>query len=262
MLRRYGLKFPIPDHRDLGVTRFLAYSPLVIPSSIDLEPWCGPKKDQGSLGACTAFAASEFMELLHRKHDEEYFGERAEFAPVLSPLFGYYKEREMDGTLVEGDTGSYGRTACKVLTKFGLCLETEDPYAPSDYQTPPTPEQLTEAATFRLGAYHAVSSVDDMRHCLASGYPIMAGFTVFMSFETKTGGSHLYAPKPGHEEVLGGHEVLFIGYDDAKFGGAFKVRNSWGPDWADSGNFWFAYPSAADPRIFSDGFTGHFGKPW
>ena len=56
-----------------------------------------------------------------------------------------------------------------------------------------------------------------MKGCLAAGYPFVFGFTVYESFESqavaKTGDVPM--PRPG-EQVLGGHAVLAVGYDDAQ----------------------------------------------
>lgn len=254
--RRYGSHKSVPDARDYGVARLLSRGSVEIPSEYSLEQYLGPVKDQQNLGACTAFAASGMLEFLFRKHDPN-FTLNPEFAPVVSPLYIYYREREMDGVLAQGDTGSYGRTACKVLSKWGACAETEDPYAPSQFQIPPNPEQDSEAATMKSGAYHRIMTVDDMKHCIASDYVFIVGFDVRESFETKTGSTHVYDPHPS-EPSLGGHEVLFHSFSDSKFGGSFKVRNSWGPNFADKGDFYFPYSVAAS-AILSDAFISHFG---
>jgi Papain family cysteine protease/Domain of unknown function (DUF4384) len=39
----------------------------------------------------------------------------------------------------------------------------------------------------------------------------------------------------------GGHAVCIVGYDDTKFGGAFKVINSYGKNWGEEGYFWIRY---------------------
>lgn len=246
--RRYGYIRDLPDYRDHGMMRLMKQ--ISIPKDWDLEEFCGPKKDQKDLGACTMFAGSGNTEYLFRRFKGEGL--------VLSPLFGYYLERQMDGTLDQGDTGSYGRTACRVMNKFGLCLESEDPYSPKNFQVPPTPEQLADGLLYKSGAYHRLATVDDMKHCIASNYPFLVGFTVYDSFE-RSAWTTMPIPQKG-ESVLGGHEVLFVGYDDAK--SAFKVRNSWGKDWGEDGNFWFPYQAAADPNILQDAWMQHLGRAW
>lgn len=50
----------------------------------------------------------------------------------------------------------------------------------------------------------------------------------------------LWNPKE-YESIEGGHSMCVIGYDDTKFGGSFKVVNSWGPDYGDKGYVWIKY---------------------
>jgi hypothetical protein len=40
---------------------------------------------------------------------------------------------------------------------------------------------------------------------------------------------------------MGGHAMCVIGYDDRKFGGAFQIMNSWGPQWGKDGVAWVRY---------------------
>lgn len=255
--RRYGyLKDPI-DARDFGVARFLK-APVPIPPASSLEQWLGPAKDQGPLGACTAFAGCGMLEFLFRKYDFNYMGDLSEFAPVLSPMYLYYKERQLDGVPANIDSGSYGRTACRAMQQFGVCAETEDPYSPKDFAATPSEEMDSEAATMKSGAYHRLVNVDDMKHCIASGYCFVVGFDVKESFESQTGGSGIYHPSG---QSLGGHEVLFYGYDDNEQGGCFKVRNSWGTNWGKSGNFLFPYEVAASSILY-DAWIQHLGHAW
>jgi C1A family cysteine protease len=245
--RRYGAHVSPPDHRDFGVARMIP--PQSRPSYVDLEQYCGPVKDQGQLGACTAFAGTGNREYLARRFQG--------MAPVLSPLFLYYQERSIDGTL-DQDAGSTGRTDCKAMNQFGICTETSDSYDISQFKTPPTSAELREALQWRAGAYHALSNVDDMKSCLASDYPVLIGFAVYQSFETNIGRDGVM-PMPGANETqVGGHEVLVIGYDDAR--GMFKVRNSWGADWGAGGNFFMSYPIAQ--QFVWDRYIQHLGKPW
>jgi C1A family cysteine protease len=42
-----------------------------------------------------------------------------------------------------------------------------------------------------------------------------------------------------NEQVVGGHAVMVVGYNDAKQ--VFVIRNSWGASWADKGYFYMPY---------------------
>jgi C1A family cysteine protease len=94
------------------------------------------------------------------------------------------------------------------------------------------------------------------------------GFTVYASFESdEVAQSGIYNPAPG-EEVLGGHEVLMVGYDvgatpslrPAGCPPAALIQNSWGTDWGIDGFFWMALPVLDDSQ--TDLKIVHSGKPW
>ncbi len=99
-----------------------------------------------------------------------------------------------------------------------------------------------------------VQTPSQLKGCLASGYPIVFGFTVYESFESdavaKTGQVPL--PKPS-EKVLGGHAVLAVGYDETQQ--RFIVRNSWGKNWGLQGYFTMPYSYLTDNNLADDFWT-------
>lgn len=248
--RRYGY---LPGPRSYPLARVTVPLAKRMAGPVDLSPWEGPHKDQGQLGACTAFAGTEDLEYLFRRYSD--------LDPVLSPLFLYYQERLADGDLAQGDTGSTGNTSCRALNRVGCCLESSDAYDPAQCQVPPTAAQLAEAALYRTGAYHAVMTLADVRSCLASGYGVRMGFTVYESFENGVGSDGVMPlPDKQREQVLGGHEVWVKGFDDGRQ--QLLVKNSWGTSWGRNGDFLFPYSCVGDPDVFMDGRMQHFGAPW
>jgi C1A family cysteine protease len=77
---------------------------------------------------------------------------------------------------------------------------------------------------------------------------------VYSSFETpevaSTGEAPL--PQPG-EQILGGHAVLAVGYDDTEQ--RFIVRNSWGTSWGKDGYFSLPYAYLTNTHLSSDFWT-------
>lgn len=272
--RRYGYLRDTADHRDLGMLAAARQLLSATVARVDLEPWCGPVRDQGDEGSCTGHAIVGVREFLARKYEAQY--------PILSPAFPYYVARQMDmywainnrwpsnaefASFIKAnpsvdDTGSYGRSVCRAVNQFGSCRLAEEPYVVGDFAKPPTDEQFAKGLNWKGGAYHRVATVDDMRSCLASGYVCAIGFTVYESFES-IGPDGVWKPSL-NENKLGGHEVYVHGYDDTKVDGygAFKVRNSWDTTWGDQGNFWMRYQDAADSRVLMDAWMIHLGKAW
>ena len=96
--------------------------------------------------------------------------------------------------------------------------------------------------------------VNGMKNALASGFPVVMGFTVYDSFEgnlNNTTGMMPY-PNTASEQVLGGHAVCVVGYNDNLNGGRFICRNSWGTGWGDHGYFYMPYQVIANKNMSSD----------
>jgi C1A family cysteine protease len=250
-IARYGWKPDLPDQRDLlYAAPFTAVTAL--PTKVDLRKGCPPVYDQGHLGSCTANAIGGGFQFDQIKEGLK--------SVVPSRLFIYYNERDMEGT-VDQDSGAYIRDGIKSVNKLGVCPETMWPYDGSLF--PPNPRLTlkpsaacyTEAKKHTAVQYARVPRTEQqMKGCLASGYPFVYGFTVYESFESsqvaKTGVVPM--PKSG-EEVLGGHAVLAVGYDDPSR--RFIVRNSWGTGWAIKGYFTVPYAYLLDANLSDDFWT-------
>ena len=250
-IARYGWKPDLPDARDL-----LYAAPLTalraLPPKVDLRKGCPPVYDQGQLGSCTANAIGAAFQFNQMKEGLKSF--------VPARLFIYYNERDMEGT-VDQDSGAFIRDGIKSVNKLGVCPETMWPYDPSPYPPnprltiKPTAKCYTEAQKHTAVQYARVPRTESqMKGCLASGYPFAYGFTVYESFEgsqvAKTGIVPMPKPK---EEVLGGHAVLAVGYDDASR--RFIVRNSWNTTWGIKGYFTMPYGYLMDANLSDDFWT-------
>lgn len=159
----YGWLPDLPDHRDLyysAVAPGLA-SP---PAKVDLRSKCSPVEDQGQLGSCTANALVGALEFLEIK-------DGARFAD-LSRLFVYYNERVIEGT-VNQDSGAFIRDGIKSLAKLGVCTETQWPYKINKFTKKPGLACYRSAKKHRILSYHRISTVDEMRTCLAEGFPFV-----------------------------------------------------------------------------------------
>src|SRR5579883_554996 len=223
---RYGWIPDEPDHRDY----VYAVPPAVLatlPASADLRPQCPPVYDQGQLGSCTANAiagAFQFDELKQKLANA--------FMP--SRLFIYYNERAMEGT-TGTDAGARIRDGIKSIVQLGVCAESEWPYDPAQFAVKPSGQCYQDALGNRAVQYQRVmQSLMQMKGCIASGFPVVFGFTVYDSFESQQVAQTGVVPLPAPtESVLGGHAVAAVGYDDASQ--RFIVRNSWGTGWGVQG---------------------------
>jgi hypothetical protein len=71
--------------------------------------------------------------------------------------------------------------------------------------------------------------------------PFVMGIPIFRDFPRgKVGEDFVYnLSEPPSQEKFGGlHAITIIGYDDSKR--AFRMVNSWGPNWGDNGFIWLS----------------------
>ena len=234
----------IPDQRDHLFS--LVYKVLKkLPTAVDLRPSCSPIEDQKALGSCTANALVGAIEFLERKDGVPFTN--------LSRLFIYYNERVIENT-VNSDSGAQIRDGIKTLAKQGVCSEKKWPYTISKFKNKPNTTCYTEAAVHVITSYQRVKTINDMRSCLAAGYPFVFGFTVYESFESSQVANTGVVPMPGtNESVLGGHAVVAVGYNDADQ--RFIVRNSWGTKWGKKGYCTMPYAYLTNTQLAGDMWT-------
>lgn len=247
--RGYGWVPDLPDHRDMLYSAVRPV-PAVLPSTVDLRPMCSSVENQGELGSCTGNALVGALEFLERKDKVAFVN--------LSRLFIYYNERVIEHS-VKSDSGAMIRDGIKTLVKQGVCLEKKWAYVISKFAIKPTPACYKEALEHQITSYHRILTLDEMRACLADGFPFLFGFTVYESFESQQVARNgiVQMPQPV-ERVVGGHAVLAVGYHDSER--KFLVRNSWGIDWGMKGYFTIPYDYLADRNLSDDSWTIRRGE--
>ena len=151
-----------------------------------------------------------------------------------------------------------------------MCSEDLWPYddGPAKFTQQPPQSCYDNARTSLVTSYKAVTQdKDQVRGCLASGYPVIFGFTVYDHFESEdmAASGNLAMPDPNKEKVVGGHAVLAVGYEDSMqitspttglvSQGAVLVRNSWGAGWGLGGYFWMPYDYMLNQNLAGDLWT-------
>ena len=245
-IQRFGWIPDLPDQRD---HLFAAPPPVVgaLPPSVDLRSECPPVYDQGELGSCTANAIGAAVQ----------FDQMKQKLPEVFPpsrLFIYYNERDIEGT-VDSDSGAMLRDGIKAVNSQGACPEEEWPYDISKFKEKPSSKCYEDAGKHKAVAYQRViRDLNQMKGCLASGYPFVFGFTVYESFEGPEVASTGHAALPqANEQMVGGHAVMAVGYEDASQW--FIVRNSWSEGWGMKGYFTLPYTYFTQRNLSSDFWT-------
>jgi C1A family cysteine protease len=151
------------------------------------------------------------------------------------------------------------RDGIKTLANLGVCAEDSWPYDIAQFTKKPGPVCYKEALNHQITSYRRVITVNEMRACLAEGYPFVFGFSVYESFESQAVAKSgiVSMPKPG-ERCLGGHAVMAVGYNNAEK--RFLIRNSWGTGWGKKGYFTMPYEYLGSRNLSDDFWTIRRGE--
>ena len=217
-----------------------------IPRAVDLSgnfPMAGNQGRQGScVGWATAYALKSYQE---RVEEGWEFSDHTTFSPAW--IYNQVKAPGPCGGTDPYDCGAYIHEALEFMVQKGTSTLSTMPYDDSDYRTQPSAAAVQEATRFKSRSMSSVRSVEHLKGSIANRHPIVIGMNVYSSFYRLSGPSSVYNNLQG--DPGGGHAVTLVGYDDDKYGGAFKVINSWGQDWGDEGFFWLPYSTFSDSRL-------------
>lgn len=202
------------------------------PSDVDLRATglLPPVYNQGALGSCSFNAGAGLAAFVEAKEGHP--------GVLLSRLAWYYDVRLGYGQ-VPMDTGAQIRDLFISLKRTGCCLETGWPYDLTHWTDRPPLTALHEGYhRHRDLLYTRLSGIDDILDCVAQGWPVVFGATLFPEFGYLSGDFVLPMPGPG-AQPSGGHAMLIVGYSMARR--AVLVRNSWGEQWGLGGHLWIQF---------------------
>lgn len=214
-----------------------------LPPKVDLRPHLTYIENQESTNSCVANAVAGAYEYLVKKHTDQDYD--------VSRMFIYYNARDLGG--IDGDNGSIIADAIEGLRDFGACSEDTWPFEQTQVNDKPSDDAYDEAARFVVEDMQLVPiDLDAWKSCLAEGYPIVFGISLFESFDKqrKRGMVPLPTPTEVSRAAHGGHAMLCVGYSDTDK--VFIVRNSWGEDWGDNGYCYIPYAYLINEK-FNDG---------
>jgi C1A family cysteine protease len=216
-----------------------------VPARVDLrvkdpvtgstEQWMPDPYDQSALGSCVPNASGGADEYEQRREGVS--------APVTpSRLALYYWCREIIGT-TSYDSGAYVRDAFTVLNKIGAPAESIWPYNIGAFTQRPPQAAYDDAAKRQTLTFARIPTgrQTDCKLALATGTPVVFGFTVYDSFFDTGADGVVKVPDIERESVAAGHAVVMVGYEKLRSRSIYYaiVRNSWGTSWGDAGYCYF-----------------------
>jgi hypothetical protein len=216
-----------------------------LPESANLQRYAPQVGNQGKQGSCVAWSSAYGARTIL---ENTRYGTDAtpSSKPAFSPAFLYNQIG------LEGCQGSYIIRAMEFMTKQGAVPYDQFPYSDRDCSRQPDQSLIRDAAQFKMRGFNRLTVGDrndkiDIRAVkenLAAGAPVVIGMMVGQSFMQNMMGKDVWTPEPNDRSMMGfgGHAMCVVGYDDKKYGGAFLIMNSWGPEWGTNGFAWVRYP--------------------
>lgn len=204
---------------------------------VDMRDLVPKVLDQGSEGSCVGNAIAADMNLLSNS---------VKSISRWSALGIYQDTLKFENRV--GQQGLYPHDAFYVLTTTGIGSEETQPYNLDNLNTPQTQAHIDSKKLVSglhelfLDDDNLLVPLNDARSALAEGRPILVSFTArqwlvnmgqFDDIKTQ----QLFVSRQNlfDQTVIGGHEVLIVGYDPTIDGGSFIFQNSWGTRWGDDG---------------------------
>lgn len=209
----------------------------------DLTKYAPPVLDQGHIGSCVGHGTALAWTMQHYRASGEHF--------PISRLLIYYNARAMEGW-ENADTGCQIVDAVNSLIKLGSCDEKFWPYQVNRFRQKPCPCVYAEALNHRVIRAYKVDNTDgkSIRLALTNQWPVVFGSMVYSGIDRVTAAEPVIPLPRRGERPRGGHCMTLIGHDDARQ--LYRLQNSWGTSWGDSGRAWIPYAYIHNGRLTED----------
>ena len=206
------------DERDLLWRSVVAPQSVSVPARFTLSS-LGPVLDQGDKPMCVAYSSATLKMQQEFKEHKKYYS--------FDPEWLYSECKKIDGS--PNIDGTYLRTALQIVQNRGYLAKAER-------------YKLKQDTSFKIEKYVRLMSVQQIKEAIYHVGPVVFGITV---------DSGIYSPDRSgvipdpNDDIIGGHAMCAVGYDDNKKCGASRgalyVKNSWGDNYGSRGYIWIPY---------------------
>lgn len=212
-----------------------------LPEAVSLLRFAPDRLNQGQQGSCVAWSCAYASQTILTSAATGQDPNSIRFSP--SYLYNQIK--------LEGCQGSYLQRAMEAMSRNGGVPLSQYPYREDDCDREPTSSDVQSGRQNVIHGFTRITDGDNInsisirgvKEHLAKNAPVAIGMMVGQSFMQDMMGRELWTPQgmDASQMGMGGHAMSVIGYDDRKFGGAFQIMNSWGPEWGKNGVGWVRY---------------------
>lgn len=221
---------------------------LNLPSVVDLSSKFPPIGDQGNYGTCVAWAVGYNLKTALNGIDNQWS------ASQLSQTQNQTSPKDIFWAIPSASKGSncngtqFEAAMDALISRGGASLATVPYTGLGDCSQSPQANWTEDAGDNKLVNYRKIAdgsntssmTVNNFKSYLAEGRPIAFGAKLgdrFMKWKSDAVIDYDTYLNPGMQHAY--HALVLAGYDDSK--GAFKVINSWGKTWGNTGTIWVDY---------------------
>ena len=212
-----------------------------LPEAVSLLRFAPQRGDQGQQGSCVAWSSAYAARTVLEAASTGVDPNQIRFSPSFM-----YNQIGLDDC-----QGSYIQRAMDQMSRQGALPLDQFPYDERDCTRQPNSSHVQQASQYKIHGFTRLTNGDNInsinvravKEHLAKDAPVVIGMMVGQSFMQEMIGKELWQPSgmDASQVGMGGHAMCVIGYDDRKFGGAFQIMNSWGPQWGKEGIAWVRY---------------------
>jgi C1A family cysteine protease len=175
-------------------------------------------KNQGSCGSCVAFCTCAVMESAVR-------------IKLGNPTYNVDLSEAFCQFCGGGSCGGWGLTSGLAFAQStGVTDEACMPYQPTNMNCAASRCADWQNRLTKITSYTAHSTMAARKNAIATLGPLLAGMAVYNDFFAYTGGVY---QKTAGSSLEGYHCITVVGYNDSQQ--CWILKNSWGPNWGDSG---------------------------
>jgi hypothetical protein len=207
-----------------------------LPTSISLEAYAPRVGSQGRTGTCTGWATAYGARTILESLSYHRLNKTETTQNVFSPSYVYNQIR-LDSSC---QGGSYIHHALELMVNQGVAKWNRFGF---DCNRAIGYQDQQNASPYKIQGYKTLfarkgkNKVQLVKKALSQNKPVVIGMEVLKSFYDV---KDVWRPK-NNDVSLGGHAMVVVGYDDSRYGGSFRLMNSWGEKWGQNGFAWVRY---------------------
>lgn len=212
--------------QSFGCSTFTPSVSAILPNTVDWTTTgvVNSVRDQGKCGSCWAFATTANAESVWAIHSGKLLDLSEEYLVDCANGFGYYNM---------GCNGGNPDSAFKYMINNGQCTDASYPYTSGSGSSSSTCQKCTSAGVKFTNCYD-VKTKDQtaLKYAVAAQPVVVAIEADTRYFQSYSSGILTDAVKCGTNLD---HAVEIVGYGSENGIDYWKVRNSWGSSWGESG---------------------------